>query len=571
MGGKENEYRSILAKCEDSEPLLITVELVKFSQLQVVLSDASVPGEGEHKIMDYIRRLRSHKEHDPNTAHVIYGLDADLIMLSLATHEPYFRVLREDVFFQGNKPRGCHNCGQFGHHSANCTNPPMPKQPKTEDGDPKPFIWLDVSVLREYLEVELNVPGVPFGFDLERAIDDWVFLIFFVGNDFLPHLPSLEIREGAIDTLLQIWRVELPRMGGYVTEHGRVELQRLQYILDGLSSREADIFRKRRETEERSEARNAQIQQERAESKVRSMAPPSSSSSSRPPAAWQTKEPPEKKRKVNPESYEAVMALHANYVSVRQTNIGMGLPTKPSDTTITQAKEMNKAEVRDANMSAAERLKAELMGESLAEAEDDTDADAFLEEVTKELEEDKAKKPNGISKEDSIPGFGMYNETPLITEESPRGTKRKAEEPIEDSKAIDAEIDNLLDEDSKDSSDSDDETAIAAIPVKELAKATPAPLKMMGNNMVEQEDSVKLWEPGYQERYYRQKFGIEMSDAEFRKSIVKSYVEGLCWVLAYYYQGCPSVCWFSFKFHMLIFDKVELVLSSTFLAICFRL
>lgn len=193
-----------------------------WQDVEVVLSGHEVPGEGEHKIMEYIRRAKSQPGYDANMRHCLYGLDADLIMLGLLSHDPHFCLLREEV--------------TFGRAS----------KIKSKELEHQNFYLMHLCIVREYLELEfqeLKHPGLlGFDFDLERVIDDFILMAFFVGNDFLPNLPHLHINEGALALMFSVYKTILPKAKGYINQGGVINMQRLGILLEELSHVEYRFF-----------------------------------------------------------------------------------------------------------------------------------------------------------------------------------------------------------------------------------------------------------------------------------------------------------------------------------------
>ena len=210
----------------------------------VILSGHEVRGEGEHKIMEHIRWARGEPGWDPNQTHCLYGLDADLIMLALVTHEPHFCLLREVVKFGAGA-----NSGQPSRETL---------QNPTDDG----FLLQHVGLLREYLDAEFRgiADSLPFPYDCERVVDDFVLLCMLVGNDFLPPLPTLDIAEGALNTLFSTYRELLPTLGGYVSGDdggGTFDAKRLEVILERMGEMEAKVLADRSRDAAANEERQA--------------------------------------------------------------------------------------------------------------------------------------------------------------------------------------------------------------------------------------------------------------------------------------------------------------------------
>ena len=139
-----------------------------WSNIEIIFSNEKVPSEGEQKCLQFVRH---NKVKNPEENYCIHGMDADLIMLALSSHSPFY-ILRENIY-------------ESGFHLIDISG-----------------VALDLVKLMDWgANNDTNKKFIS-----DRAIDDFVFLCFVVGNDFLPHIPSIEIAEGGIDIMLEVYR-----------------------------------------------------------------------------------------------------------------------------------------------------------------------------------------------------------------------------------------------------------------------------------------------------------------------------------------------------------------------------
>eukprot|EP01022_Parablepharisma_sp_SALTPOND_P027935 TRINITY_DN686_c0_g1_i1.p1 TRINITY_DN686_c0_g1~~TRINITY_DN686_c0_g1_i1.p1 ORF type:complete len:796 (+),score=111.51 TRINITY_DN686_c0_g1_i1:2577-4964(+) len=416
--------------------------------LVIIFSDAQVPGEGEHKILEYIRLQRAQEGYDPNLVHCLYGADADLIMLGLSTHEVNFYVLRE-VFVQPSD-KVCSNCGQRGHLSDECEE--FHQKSKEDVAKKVQFQYISIWRVREFLELEFRNVETPFEKDFERIIDDFVFLCFFVGNDFLPHLPSLYIRQGAIDSILMIYKKMLPALGGYLTNEGTVDYKKVDVLFEKIGVLEEALLREKLAMDERERQKN------------------------------------ERKKGARDRAIE-----NEKYLEERENEL---------KGEIDQLKNVYTERIKKEDyFPSKEKLKAELNRK--------TD---FLMLNLKEIQKqkDQQKKENE--------SYARY----AREMEERKEARHIRLEPLEPAEKNDK------------------------IAIRRFNNEVKDMLRQVGENEAKKyEDTIQFGKEGYKFRYYAEKFNIEPSDlAEFKQGIQRHYIEGLSWVLAYYYNGCASWGWY---------------------------
>lgn len=170
-----------------------------WKHLNVIFSDDKVPGEGEHKLVDFIRKYGTEEE-----TYCINALDADLVMLSLGTHKNNFFLLREELYDKS-----------FDYSYVNIGSGLRP------------------DIVKNILFFE--------GSDEKSLVNDFILICFLCGNDFLPNIPSISLLEKGISTIIDMYKLNASRHG-HLTEGEIIRFSSFQNFLSLIAQSEKSLL-----------------------------------------------------------------------------------------------------------------------------------------------------------------------------------------------------------------------------------------------------------------------------------------------------------------------------------------
>jgi 5'-3' exonuclease len=202
------------------------VNPAKFNVNNIIVSPSDIHGEGEHKLFEYIRENPdSHK--DANT--VIYGLDADLIMLSI-NHLP----ISNHIYLFRETPEFIKSINS--------------------ELEPNESYLMDIPELARFITLDMN-NGIELSTNQQKnRIYDYIFLCFFLGNDFLPHFPAVNIRTGGIEKMLAAYKSTIGGTEENLTDGKKIYWKNVRKMVKFLADNEEEYFKaeaKQRDRKER--------------------------------------------------------------------------------------------------------------------------------------------------------------------------------------------------------------------------------------------------------------------------------------------------------------------------------
>jgi len=187
-----------------------------WKNLEVIFSNEKVVGEGEWKLMNWLRKNKK-----DNETYCVCGMDADLIMLTLASDV-------KDIFLLREEPQDKF----YGYY----------------------FIFIDE--IRKQLSSEMDWTKLSEGEEKEErkekgkkekkflkknAMLDFLFICYTIGNDFLPKMETVDVILGSIELMLELYTKNGLKKG-HLIKKGKMDVKSVSSFFDLVSKYEKDVL-----------------------------------------------------------------------------------------------------------------------------------------------------------------------------------------------------------------------------------------------------------------------------------------------------------------------------------------